>query len=1147
MHLHVHTDNSLLDGMCNISELLDQAKKFGMRALAVTDHGNLYGAIEFYRAATSPEVGINPIIGIEAYVAPGDRRDRTPDRRGGGESSHHLTLLAANEIGYRNLCKLSTISFTEGFYYKPRIDFETLSKHNEGIICLSGCPASEFGSSAVDGNFDRAMQAAKRYCELFGRERYFLEVQNHGMDIERKIVETAAQISKHLGLKIVATNDCHYIRKDDHEAHDVMLALSSGTTIKDEKRLKFCGPEFYLKTHEQMLKAFGDFPEWLDASVGIAEKCNTKLSVGGVNLPSFDTGGQPANVFLREMCERNMRKKFGDPPQQHVVDRLNLELGVISSKGFDNYFLIVQDFIIWARANGIMVGPGRGSAAGSLVAYLLDITQLNPFDYGLLFERFLNPERNEMPDIDVDFEPEQRERVIGYIRNKYGADKVSHIITYAGLRARLVIRDVARALEVNADVADQIAKGIPHSQILDIKLRDAYDKDRNLREFIDKRDDVKKLWNIALKLEGLKRHTGKHAGGIVISDTPLAEKVPLYKSTKDDDVITQFDMESIAALGLLKVDILGVETLTAIKKTFEQIKKSYGTELSIENIPHDDEKTFKMLADGHVKGVFQLEVSQSARDMMKRMKPTKLDHLMHAVALNRPGPLQSGMVDEFLKCMTGAAQVKKQNPILDEILTDTYGTIVYQEQVMLIAHKMAGFTLAEADKLRKAMGKKDPEIMEKNAGKLLNGLIARGVDPDLSKELVDGIKKFCQYAFNKSHSAAYGLISYITAYLKANYTKEFMASLMSTSMNDHDRIMQYVEECRKFGIQVLDPDVNLSEFEFSVEETSIRYGLGSIKNLGEKAGTEIIRARRAVGGKFRDLFHFLESIDKSAIDRRNMENLIKCGGLKCFGMKMSVLLENLDRLLEFLERKHMEKTTGQLSIFGEDSAQGFSFSDIPELSRDEILSFQKELLGAFLQDNPLYKYETICSLLSNTNLEGIADAQPEKGSRVSVVCLMTEPKMKAIHSGARKGSHYATFRIYDLTASCEVVMFSTSLDRFKQHLKKDEVVFVEGERDYRAQNMSIIVNEVLPLNLALQAKTNHYYIKAPSAEPDIIEAIKRVLSEFKGEKLVFLRIPEGTRVVTVKAPRTLYVNPTVEFISRMEEIVGRGNISVTMR
>jgi DNA polymerase-3 subunit alpha len=1142
VHLHVHSDYSFLDGACKIQDLVKKVAQLGMRACALTDHGNMFGAIEFYDAAL--KAGVKPILGMEAYVAPGSRLERR-EVKGLKEPAYHLTLLVRNEKGYRNLLKLTSASFREGFYYKPRMDKELLARHHEGLIALSGCPSSEFGRACRAEDWDRALRVADEYRQIFGPEHFFLEVQNHDFEDERKLQEGARRAARELGLKLVATNDSHYMARDDAKAHDALLALSTGSLVSDPDRLRLPTPEFYVKSPEEMARAFAHLPEALRTTLEVAEQCSLELRFDEIHLPPFDLppGYARAVDYLRELSFQGARERYGDPLPEAVSRRLDEELSVMDKMGFASYFLIVWDLRRFARENGVRVGPGRGSAAGSLVGYCLGITSIDPLRYDLIFERFLNPSRKEMPDIDLDFSNEDRGRVIDYIIEKYGRDRVAQIITYGTMKARAVLRDVGRVLGVDLKVIDQLAKKIP--KVLDITLADALRMEPDLQKALDENPALKEVWEIALRLEGNARHAGKHASGVVIGDRPLEDIVPLY--VQDGAVMTQYDMNAITKLGILKVDILGLETLTVLDRAVKLVEKTRGERVDLGRIPLDDRETFAMLGRGTVKGVFQLETSRGMRELVQKMRPDRIEDLIATIALFRPGPLQSGMVEQYIRCKHGLEPVKSLHPMIDPILKETNGVILYQEQVMRIANVMAGFSMADADGLRKAMGKKIPEIMARYKEQFIQGAGKNGVPAEKATEIFDLMAYFAGYGFNKSHSAAYGIVSYQTAYLKAKYPVEYMAALMSCSMGNTDKLAEYIEECRQLGIEVLPPDVNESDLDFKVEGGRIRFGLGAVKGVGERAVQGILEARRRLG-RFSSLFQFCENLDPRTVDRKAVEQLVKCGAFDRLGGHRAQFWEALETALRLGALKQADRKTGQLSMFDGPQNGGSEerLPDVPPWPPETLLAYEKEALGCYVTVNPLVRYEDVLRSLSSATVDRLPDL--EEGQEVTLGGMISGLRVQVAKTGKNAGQKYVFFKFGDLTGSCEAVCYAGDFGANREHLVNDAIVFVAGRVGFREDTPLLRVSQVVPVEKAPEVLAGSVRLTVASAglDEDLLMRLQDVLRAHSGSCPVFFEVdtPSGHRVL-VKAGNEHFVSPSARFFADIEEVLGTGHVRLT--
>ncbi|MBE0465687.1 MAG: DNA polymerase III subunit alpha [Candidatus Desulforudis sp.] len=1032
IHLHVHTDYSLLDGAARIRDLVRQAVDFGMPSLAITDHGTMFGVIEFYKACR--EAGIKPILGCEVYVAPRTRHDREP---GIDDKPAHMVLLAENARGYRNLLKLVSLSFTEGFYYKPRVDRETLTAHRAGLIVLSGCLAGELPGLILAGEHNRARERAGEYRELFG-ENFYLELQDHSLPGQAEVNRSLVDIGKALDIPLVATNDVHYVRREQSEIQDILLCIQTGKTVQDAGRLRFEGDQFYFKSGVEMARMFDEVPAALENTRSIAECCAVELDFASVHLPEYRVPpNYDADSYLRELCHRGLERRYGTV-EPAIRERLDYELRVIAEMDYSSYFLIVWDFIRFARERGILVGPGRGSAAGSLVAFSLGITNIDPLTYGLLFERFLNPERVSLPDIDIDFCFERRGEVIEYVFEKYGRERVAQISTFGTMAARAAVRDVGRALGIPYAEVDRVAKFIPGELGMTIEkalatpeFREVYQQDKTIRKLVD----------TARALEGTPRHVSIHAAGVVIAKEQLTTYVPLYR-TSDGVVATQFAKEAIEELGLLKMDLLGLRTLTVIGEAITLIRRHRGLQVDIDSIPLDDAATYELLGRGDTVGVFQLE-SSGMRAILRELRPEVFEDVIALVALYRPGPLGSGMVEDFIKRKHGDTAVHYLHPKLKPILRDTYGVILYQEQVMRIASDLAGFSLGEADLLRRAMGKKKPEIIAGLRQQFLEGAAANGVATGVATQIFDLIAYFAGYGFNKSHSAAYALIAYQTAYLKANYLIEYMTALLTSVKDSAEKVSAYVEECRQLGIEVLPPDVNESRQDFTVVDGKVRFGLAGVRNVGESAVNAVIEARER-SGPFRDLVDFCCRLDGKTINKRVLESLIRAGAFSSLGLRRTQLLAVLDEAINLSHRLQKEKESGQMSLFGDwdEAAAGgapdLRFPEVREFERYEILAMEKEMLGLYLSGHPLQEYRDRLRALTTASAVEIPNLAP--GQQVILGGLVVG--VKAITT--KKGDAMCFLTLEDLTARIEVVVFPRVYARFRPLLVPDAVILVNG-------------------------------------------------------------------------------------------------------
>jgi len=1054
VHLHNHTAYSLLDGASKIDELIKRAKELNMPAMAITDHGVMYGVVEFYKACKKN--GVKPIVGCEVYVAPRSRFDRQP---GVDDSAYHLVLLVKNETGYRNLSKLESLASLEGFYYKPRVDRELLEQYHEGLIALSGCIAGEVAQRILEDNIDAAREAAIWYRDLFGAENYYFEVQNHGMHEQIQVNYYLNQLSEELGVPLVATNDNHYVYREDDKTQDVMLCIQTGKTMDDANRLRFEGSEFYLKSYDEMQQALGDYPESLRNTLKIAEQCNFDFTFGENHMPIFDVPeGYTLDTYLEALCREEIEKRY-QPVTDEMIQRLEYELGVIKQMGYSGYFLIVWDFIRYAREQGIYVGPGRGSAAGSIVAYVLRITDIDPLKYDLLFERFLNPERVSMPDIDIDFCYERRGEVIDYVIEKYGQDHVCQIITFGTMAARGAIRDVGRVLNVPIATVNKVSKSIPNE--LGITIEKALQASAELRGYCEEDPQIAEMVATAQKLEGLPRNAGTHAAGVVISKEPVDYYLPLQKSP-ECGVITQMAKENVEELGLLKMDFLGLRTLTVINKAVDMIEENHGVRIDFDTMEMNDEKTYQLLCDGESIGVFQLE-SNGLRAIMRAVQPTTLEDVIALVALYRPGPLNSGMADDFIDRKHGRKETEYLHPVLEPILKPTYGVILYQEQVMRIASELAGFSLGQADMLRRAMGKKKPEIIASLKEDFMNGAEQNHIDRTIAAKVFELIEYFAGYGFNKSHSAAYAVVAYQTAYLKAHYPVEFMAALLTSVMDSADRVSFYIAECKRMGISVLTPDVNESLETFTVSNGSIRFGLAAMKNVGKGAMQSIIEVREA-DGPFTSLQDFCARVDLTQVNKRMMENLIKGGAFDSLEGNKQQKLDILDTCLEQGHEIRRSKASAQISLFDLGAETGLTsrydpipMPDLPEFSSQELLAMEKQILGLYVSGHPLDDYKAVIHEKTSVSIAELNDEYDQK--KIIVAGMIENFKI----STTKKGDTMATVQFEDLTGSMEMLVFPKPFVRYREMLQKDAIVLVKGRYLAQDDNPKISAEEILPL------------------------------------------------------------------------------------
>jgi len=1137
VHLHVHTQYSLLDGAIRIDPLFERVVRFGMDAVAVTDHGTMFGALEFYNKAR--KAGVKPIIGCECYLAPRRLTDKTPLDK---TRTSHLILLSENQEGYRNLCKLATIAQLKGFYYKPRIDKDVLKQHSKGLIALSGCMRGEISRLIQEGRTDQADEAARFFLDVFGEGNFFLEVQENGIDVQEKTNLGLLDMSQRLSIPLVATNDCHYLDKDDVRAHDVLLCIQTGKTVHETERLKFKTDQLYLKSKSEMHSAFKDYPGALEHSVEIARRCNLSFDFNSYHFPQFET---PSDKSIDQFFEETVRTGFNTKLQRIktknpnvdetvYIDRVENEIAVVNSMGFAGYFLIVSDFIRYAKENNIPVGPGRGSAAGSLVAYSLGITDLDPIEHGLIFERFLNPARKSMPDIDVDFCINGREEVFKYVVEKYGGgDFVAQIITFGKLKTRAVIRDVGRALDVPLYEVDAIAKMVP--DVLNISLDAALKQEPRLRGLAEQKPEISDLINICHVLEGLPRHASTHAAGVVIADKPLVEYLPLYKGKKGE-VVTQFDMQCVEKIGLVKFDLLGLRNLTVIANTLALITEQGRTPPDLLNLDLDDQDTYRLLASGDTTGVFQLE-SSGMKDLLIRLRPERFDDIIALVALYRPGPLDSGMVDDFVDRKQGKKSVEYIVPQLEPILEETYGVIVYQEQVMKIAGDLANYSMAEADDLRKAMGKKIPEIMAKHKERFMKGTIASGIPSDKAGRIFYFMEKFGGYGFNKSHSAAYALIAYQTAFLKAHFPVEFMASLLTSEMHSTDGIVKYIAECRNHGIQILPPDINKSDKAFAVTSAKIRFGLVAVKNVGESAIEAIVDARKE--GTFSSLFDFCERVDLKKVNKRVIESLIKCGAFDVTGDHRSRMMASLEDGLDYGQRVQKERADPQIGLFDMQESQPPmnppQMSGIDEWGEKQLLAHEKEALGFYITGHPLTRYDDLLVKFTNTN--SIALKEKNDGEIVRIGGMVKNSKIIK----TKKGDLMAFVTLEDLHGSVEVTIFSSIYTRSYDLLVDDNPILVQGRVQKDENSVKLLADTVIPMDKAEDTwiASIHFNLDITRTNKTLLIELHNILKRHRGSCRGYIHLVNPKKTETIIAlPDAMKLNAGVSLIRGVNGLFG---------
>jgi DNA polymerase-3 subunit alpha len=1144
VHLHTHSEYSLLDGAMKIDLLLETVAKMEMPAVALTDHGNIFGAPYFCLKAK--EYGIKPIVGAEVYVAPGSRFEKKG--REDEINFYHLILLVEDDTGYKNLVQLLTKSYLEGFYYKPRVDKELLSLHSSGLIALSSCLRGEIPTYILQNEIGKAENAIREYQEIFGRHNFYLELMDNGLKEQKIVNEALIELSEKTSAPIVASNDAHYLTQEDALIQDVLLCIQTGKTLKETNRLKFNSDQFYLRSTEEMINLFSDYPDAIENTLAIAGRCEFTFFKDGkekkYHLPRFKTPeGISEDDYLekvvREGFERRLeekRRRNEDFNIERYRERLKIELETIKQMGFSGYFLIVWDIVKFAKEKGIPVGPGRGSAVGSLVSYSLGISEIDPIQYDLLFERFLNPERISLPDIDIDFCGRRRQEVIDYVVHRYGKENVAQIITFGTMAARAVVRDVGRVLEIPLSEINAICKLIPPNLSVEEAIREI----PQLKEKIEKDENLIQMINIAKRLEGFVRHTSTHAAGIVISPKPLTEYLPLYLTNKNE-ITTQFAMGDIEALGLLKMDFLGLRHLTIIHDTLESIKKHEGKEIDLNSIPLDDKKTYELFSAGNTDGIFQFE-SYGMKELLRKFKPSSLRDLIALNALYRPGPLKSDMVNDFIKRRNSQEEIKYKTPELKEILEETYGVIIYQEQVMRIANKIGGFTLGEADLLRKAMGKKVPEIMMEQKEKFIKGAIKNGIKRELAEELFKDMESFASYAFNKSHSAAYAYLAYIGAYLKAHYPVHFMASLLT---NEAERgatseIVKYINECKNMNIEVLPPDINESDYSFTIVKNRIRFGLSAIKNVGESAIKSILEAKEKVG-KFSSLEDFIREIDPRSVNRKVLESLIKAGALDSFGWKRSQLFHSIDGIIDLIHK--FNKKNNYPSLFAETpdlTEIKRKVKDLKEWDNLQLLQYEKDALGFYITSHPLTKYSESLEKLKIPPIKTILE-EPIEGNEISLAGIVGTVKQKK----NSRGEKMAIFTLEDLTGNIEVVAFSDALKAFGHLLQEGSAIWIKGflKED---EKKSIYLKTAMPLDEALVsfAKEAVIMISLFGLDSESIFSLKNALENYKGNTPLLFEISDIGERYTVKSHRFPGITPSSELKEKIESILGTGSFTL---
>jgi len=1153
VHLHLHTDYSMLDGACDVEKLCKRVRELGMPAVAMTDHGNIFGAVHFVNAAHKE--GIKPIVGCELYISKKEDHniERMPPE---GDTYNHLLVLAETEEGYRNLVKITSEASLHGFYYKPRVSKRFLAEHASGLIGLSGCLKGEVAEFLMEEKFEAAREAAATYRDIFGKENFFLEIQDQGLAQEHKIHPALFRLEKDLGLPVVATNDSHYLCEDDAHAQDVMVCIQTGKSIQEPNRMKFQGNQFFVKSHQEMARVFKDSPDVLTRTLAIAERCNMRLEKVSSPFPHFEV---PPGYTLDSYFEHITREGFTRRVEalrtlsdrgllKHSLadyeQRLAREIGIIQQMKFSGYFLIVWDFIRYAKERNIPVGPGRGSAAGSLVSYSMGITDLDPLQHELLFERFLNPERVSMPDIDIDFCMNRRGEVIDYVTHKYGRENVAQIITFGTMAAKAAIKDVGRAMDIPYADVDRIAKMVPNQ--LNIKLEDALKESPAMQQAYQSDAQVKQLLDTAKKLEGLVRNAGVHAAGVVIAPRPLTELVPLYK-TKNEEIVTAFDMVAIEKMGLLKMDFLGLTTLTILDDTAKLIEQTHGQKMSLEAIPLEDQETYeKVFHKGLTSGVFQFE-SHGMRDVLRRYQPNSIEDLTALNALYRPGPIQGGMIDDFIERKHGRRKIEYELPELKEILAETLGVIVYQEQVMQIANRLAGYSLGEADLLRRAMGKKKPEEMAQQRERFVQGAVQRGYPPKKIEKIFDLMAQFAGYGFNKSHSAAYALLAYHTAYLKTHYPVEFMAALLTSVTGSTDDVVKYINECREMGIAVEPPAINVSDANFTPHGAAIRFGLAAVKNVGLNA-IESIAAGRKKLGRYKSIFEFCESVDLRLLNKRVLESLIKSGAMDCLGRRAQ-LMAVLDKAIERAQGVQRDAESGQHGLFGvfqqeEVREDNNKLADIPDWDEHLRLASEKEILGFFITGHPLEKYRDKIEDFRALSTEEITALKNSTG-KDEICAAGIIANVRVLKS--KKGEFYAQATFEDMSGSVDMLVFPEAYRRLQDKVKLEVPVLVRGGvRIEEGSNPKLTVSDIIALEEAKPKLPRSIRVRVPveSATDNTVDALHTLFTERKGEAKVLFDVERQGDFMVVMEAEGYNVQPDRNFIARVEELCGRGAVRI---
>lgn len=1154
-HLHLHTEYSLLDGACRIDKLFSRVKELGQTAVAITDHGAMYGTVDFYKAAK--KAGVKPIIGCEVYVAPRTMQDKVHRI---DSSSYHLVLLCENEEGYKNLIKLVSAGFVEGFYGKPRIDHALLEQHHEGLIALSACLAGEIPQALLAGDYERAKETALFYKKLFGPDHYYIELQDHGLPEQKEVLAPLIRLARELEIPLVATNDSHYLTREDSKMHHILICIQTGKTVEDEDVMEFGSDEFYVKSADEMYELFSIVPEACENTNKIAEMCNFDFEFGITKLPYFEApNGQDNRDYFRDLCEAGLMRHYGPDVPPEVRERLEYEIGVIDRMGYINYYLIVFDFINYAKSKGIPVGPGRGSGAGSLCAYCMGITAIDPIHYNLLFERFLNPERVSMPDFDIDFCYERRQEVIDYVVDKYGADHVAQIITFGTMAARAAIRDVGRVMAIPYQTVDAVAKMVPAE--LKMTLTKALKVSPDLKAQYEADPTIRELLDMAIKVEGMPRHSSTHAAGVVITREAAQEYVPL--SANDGQIVTQFTMTTIEELGLLKMDFLGLRTLTVLRDAERMVKESKNPDFVLDEIPLDDKETFEMLAAGDASGVFQFE-SSGMRQVLAQLKPTGIEDLIAVNSLYRPGPMD--FIPTYIRNRHHPEEVRYKTPMLEPILGVTNGVIVYQEQVMQICRQLAGFSYGQADLVRRAMSKKKADVMEKERAHFIDGnttpgheccgCVANGIPREVASAIFDDMSSFASYAFNKSHAAAYAYVAYQTAYMKCHYLHEFMAALLTSVLENTDKVIEYTAECQRLGIRVLPPDINVSDLGFTVDGDDIRFGLLALKNVGRNLIQTVTEKRRS--GAFVSMYDFCSKMYGKEINRRAIESFIKSGSFDRFGATRHAMLDTLESMLKTIEGENRRNVKGQISLFGaldEPAHEEYQLPNTPEYPAAELLKMEKEISGLYLSGHPLDEFREIIRKVASGNIASLTgeDAEAEDGQRVTLVCTVVHTKFLTTKSS----SMMAFVTVEDLSGTMEVVVFPKVLQQYGEALFDNAVVVLKGRISVREEEApKLLADEIVDvrryqISAAPPARTvsgvptvavqsHMLYLKVPSQQSEEFERVKDLLNIFSGEVPVKILFADSKQVVM--APRSLYALEHPTLVTELTRVLGEGAV-----